>query len=195
MITLAKQKHSDEIQLYKLFKEAFDGEATVYNSIYYYDADDSSTKREVDMLVIYNNLIIVLGLNGQSGCNNKHANRSLRHNFKQMIGFINSIYKNGGVFYTTGSKDSKQRLRGVAHIFMISVVCNSCKSLTENECEASSFSTTYTMTKDDMPYLYPITFTYSSLAYIIKACCDHNLGVESFINYLFDLSISKRYTL
>ena len=192
---MAKQKHSDEIQLYKLFKEAFDGEATVYNSIYYYDADDSSTKREVDMLVIYNNLIIVLGLNGQSGCNNKHANRSLRHNFKQMIGFINSIYKNGGVFYTTGSKDSKQRLRGVAHIFMISVVCNSCKSLTENECEASSFSTTYTMTKDDMPYLYPITFTYSSLAYIIKACCDHNLGVESFINYLFDLSISKRYTL
>lgn len=181
---MSKDKHLDEIQLCKLFKEAFGNEAEIYNNVYY---PTNNKVREIDIIIKCGNINFLVGLNGKDKGRLKDAYRSAKHNVDQLTNFLIESYSNGAEFYVNMADGSKEyhslTKAGIYLLISCSYAKGEAGSINsfENVCNKQYVDTGICI----------MNISYNCIYFLLRDCIYFNVRFRGFAMYLM-ASASRR---
>ncbi len=183
---MSKQKHNDEVQLYKLFNETFGNEVDIHKNVKY--TKSKSNNPEIDMVLRYKNLNMVMCLGGKKDDSNIHAIDSAKHNYDQITDLVNSYFIDGAEMYkgTGGNKKEAIKFEDTGSLFVMSVTYSKDRTYSNGEYSIKGFDDRLSTTYYE-PGLYVMNITYTSLYLMLIYCRVHKISFEIFISYLAEI--------
>lgn len=189
-------EHLDEKTLYKSLSKAFRKDnCEIYRNVYILL---DGIRHEVDILVIYDGIAILMNINGKEKATNATIKESIKHNDEQDKKFLLAIHnaiahgvKNNCYVYGDRNNKIYIDLSDIKLIIRVPLVYKHVKST--DGLIADGIINYEVQRKNEYYWLIHIQLTYISMIYIAEYCYDKGIHIDEFFKHIMTISSIDGY--
>lgn len=189
-------EHLDEKTLYKSLSKAFRKDnCEIYRNVYILL---DGIRHEVDILMIYDGIAILMNINGKEKATNATIKESIKHNDDQDRKFLLAIHntithsiKNNCYVYGDRNNKIYIDLSAIKLIIRVPLVYKHVKST--DGLIADGIINYEVQRKNEYYWLIHIQLTYTSMIYIAEYCYDKGIHIDEFFKHITTISSIDGY--